>query len=632
MIRWSLFQGPSILMRSFVVRNWLIAFLLALPCALRAQVVQVPDSQCVYRLGDNPAWGAVNVDPSGWKPYTEYRETGAAYIVWVRCQATFDTNGIQHPAVIVGSNGPEQIQAYVDGQPVAQSADYRIYLVSSGPTRSPNTVALRIAQNQLVPGLTPGRPVYLYFGDELYLKALADEDRGEGLRNSVPTYSSFLVIGTAGLFLLGLFLFDRSQKAAFWLGLYCLAVCATRLNLMGHYLFWGEYPLWIDDLFFGLAMFESWALICVNFALAQRRVPVIYWVVFAAWAFIFLGTVFPAFLPPQMALPLSLFVQVTCFKPIWCIWTFACTAPFVAFWPWTRLSGRLRIVALLCAIWAVIEGWYQLQQVIFNRETWSNQVQNWMSLAVAALVVAILGYIFHQQRVAADERAELRGELTAARQVQHLLIPEKMLVAPGVSVSSAFLPAHEVGGDFYLCRALANGSQRVLLGDVSGKGVAAALTSALLLGAADRCDDLHPAAVLKELNAALRNSGIEGFTTCLCADLSSSGVLLIANAGQLPPYRNGQEIEIPVGLPLGVEASVEYAESSFQLAPGDKLTFLSDGVVEARNAVGELFGFERTRQLSSRAAQQIADAAVQFGQQDDITVLTLSLAPHPASA
>ena len=100
----------------------------------------------------------------------------------------------------------------------------------------------------------------------------------------------------------------------------------------------------------------------------------------------------------------------------------------------------------------------------------------------------------------------------------------------------------------------------------------------------------------------------------------------------MPPYRNGAEIEIPSGLPLGVEPAAEYTESSLHLAPGDSLTFLSDGVVEARNAVGELFGFERTRQLSSRAAQQIAEAAVQFGQQDDTTVLTLSLAPHPAIA
>jgi len=608
------------------VRNWLLVLFMALPGAIYGQVVQVPFDQCVYRLGDNPAWAAANVDPSGWKPYPDYRETGDAYVVWVRCQTSFDTNGIQHPAMAVGSDGPEQVQAFVDGQPAVSSADYRIYPIASGPTRSPHTIAVRGAQKQLVPGLTPGRPVYLYFGDESYLQARAEANRGDQLREAVPIYSSFLLIGASGLFLLGLFVFDRSQKAAFWLGLYCLAVCFTRLNLMGHYLFWQEYPLWMDDLLFGLAMFESWALVRVNFALAQRRVPVVYWVVLAAWVFIFLGSVLPAFLPAPWALPLSLFVQVTCFKPIWCIWSFACTAPIVAFWPWTSLRGNMRIVAVLSSVWGVIEGWYQLQQVIFDRQTWSNQWQDWMSLAIAALVIALFGYIFHQQRVAADERAEMRGELSAARQVQHLLVPDKMQVTPGVTVSSAFLPAHEVGGDFYLCRALPNGSQRVLLGDVSGKGVAAALTSALLLGAADRCDDLRPVAVLKELNAALHNSGIEGFTTCLCADLSASGVLLISNAGQLPPYRNGQEIEIPAGLPLGVEAAAEYTESSLQLAPGDKLTFLSDGVVEARNAVGELFGFERTRQLSSRAAQQIAEAAVQFGQQDDITVLTLSLA------
>jgi len=614
------------------MRDWLVAFLMVVPCALSAQIVRVPFDQCIYRLGDNSAWAAADVDPSGWKPYTEYSETGDAYVMWVRCRITVDTSGMQQPALGVGSDGPGQHEVFVDGEPVNASGTYRIYPISPGPVQATHTVAVRVVQKQIAPGLTPGLPVYLAFGDGPYMQTLAEAGRGDAVRAAVPAYSSFLVIGASGLFLLGLYLFDRSQKAAFWLGLYCSAVCITRLNLMGHFLFYRTYPDFLQALFFGLSMFESWALVRVSFALAQRRVPSIYWVVFAAWVFIFVGSVLPVFLPAQMALPFSLFVQVTGFKPIWCIWTFACTAPFVAFWPWTRLNVRLRIVAALCAIWAVIEGWFQFQQVVLNRETWSNQVQNWMSLAIAALVIALLGYIFHEQRLAADERAELRGELTAARQVQHLLVPDKMQVAPGITVSSAFLPAHEVGGDFYLCRALANGAQRVLLGDVSGKGVAAALTSALLLGAADRCDDLRPAAVLKELNAALHNSGIEGFTTCLCADLSSTGVLLIANAGQLPPYRNGAEIEIPCGLPLGVDAAAEYFETSIQLAPGDRLTFISDGVTEARNAAGELFGFERTRQLSSRAAQQIADAAVEFGQQDDITVLTLSLAARAVPA
>ena len=622
-------------MQNHHVRNWLLVLLMALPCALSAQIIQVPFDQCVYRLGDNPAWAAVNVDPAGWKPYNDYRLTGDAYVVWVRCRASFDTKGIQQPVLVVGNDGPEETQLFVDGQSATHfNGESRpIWSYPTAPTaESTRTFAVRAAQTLLLPGNSPGRPVYLVFGDATYILEKSATNQGNNLRDFVPIYSGYLVIGAAGLFLLGLHLFDHTQKAAFWLGIYCCCVCTTRLNIMLSHLFNGGLALPMDCVLFGLSMFESWALVRVNFALAQRRVPAIYWIVFAAWVFLFIGSVLPVFLPAPLALPVSLFVQVTCFKPIWCIWTFACTAPFVAFWPWTRLMSRMRVVAALAAIWALIEGWFQFQQVILGRDTWSGQAQGWMSLAVGALVIALFGYIFHEQRIAADERAEMRGELTAARQVQHLLVPDKMQVTPGVTVSSAFLPAHEVGGDFYLCRALPNGAQRVLLGDVSGKGVAAALTSALLLGAADRCDDLRPAAVLKELNAALRNSGIEGFTTCLCADLSSAGVLLIANAGQLPPYRNGQEIEIPAGLPLGVEASADYAESSLQLAPGDKLTFLSDGVVEARNAVGELFGFDRTRQLSSRAAQQIADAAVQFGQQDDITVLTLSLAALPASA
>ncbi len=636
MIRSSLLQDTWILMQSAQARNWLLVLLIAAPCALGAQYTQVPFDQCVYRLGDNPAWVAANVDSSGWKPYTEYRETRDSQLVWVRCRATFNTTGIQHPVLVVGDDGPEEIKLFVDGQTAVpfdgESKPFWIYPPPQGTGNPARSIAVRVEQMALTPGNSPGRPVYLIFGDGNQILQLSASRQGEVLRTFVPTYSSYLLIGAAGLFLLGLFLFDRSQKAAFWLGVYCCCVCLTRLNMMIAYLTHSGYPLLIDSVLFGFSMFESWALVRVNFALAERRVPSIYWVVFGAWVFIFVGSALPVLLPAPWPLPVSLFVQVTCFKPIWSIWGFACTAPFVAFWPWTRLSRRMRIVAALAAVWGVIEGWFQLQQVFLGRGSWSGQAQNWMSLAIAALVIALFGYIFHQQRVAADERAEMRGELTAARQVQHLLVPEKMQVTPGVTVSSAFLPAHEVGGDFYLCRALANGSQRVLLGDVSGKGVAAALTSALLLGAADRCDDLRPAAVLKELNAALRNSGIEGFTTCLCADLSFSGVLLIANAGQLPPYRNGQEIEIPAGLPLGIDAAADYAETSLQLAPGDKLTFLSDGVVEARNALGELFGFERTRQLSSRAAQQIADAAVQFGQQDDITVLTLSLAPLPASA
>jgi serine phosphatase RsbU (regulator of sigma subunit) len=159
------------------------------------------------------------------------------------------------------------------------------------------------------------------------------------------------------------------------------------------------------------------------------------------------------------------------------------------------------------------------------------------------------------------------------------------------------------------------------------------MTAAVLIGAAQRRDHESPAALLAHLNNVLADMRLGGFATCLCADLSADGTLTLANAGHLAPYRNGEEVPLESGLPLGVIADAEYFETTFTLAPGNQLTFLSDGVVEAQSPTGELFGFDRTRAISSQSAEQIATAAQQYGQQDDITVLTLTFAPalHPVA-
>jgi len=98
----------------------------------------------------------------------------------------------------------------------------------------------------------------------------------------------------------------------------------------------------------------------------------------------------------------------------------------------------------------------------------------------------------------------------------------------------------------------------------------------------------------------------------------------MANAGHLSPYLRGEEIPVNPGLPLGIAAGIQYSETHFQLEPGDMLTLMSDGVVEAMNSDGELYGFERTRTISTQSAGTIATAAQAFGQEDDITVLTLT--------
>jgi serine phosphatase RsbU (regulator of sigma subunit) len=119
-----------------------------------------------------------------------------------------------------------------------------------------------------------------------------------------------------------------------------------------------------------------------------------------------------------------------------------------------------------------------------------------------------------------------------------------------------------------------------------------------------------------------RSSG--GFTTCLVLRAEVDGTLAIANAGHFSPYLNSKELALNNGLPLGLSAEATYSESTFQLPAGEQLTLVSDGVVEARDKTGALFGFDRTAALSTHSAESIAKAAEAFGQDDDITVLTLA--------
>jgi len=161
----------------------------------------------------------------------------------------------------------------------------------------------------------------------------------------------------------------------------------------------------------------------------------------------------------------------------------------------------------------------------------------------------------------------------------------------------------------------------IILGDVAGKGLQAAMNVSMLMGALRRTSERSPARILESLNRVL--IGSDSFTTCQVAWFGPDGEVVVANAGHLPPYLNTQEVRLPGGLPLGVVSDVSYDEVRLYLHPGDRLLMMSDGVVEARQGSGELFGFDRVHNLSNQSAFYIADAAKAFGQEDDITVLTI---------
>jgi serine phosphatase RsbU (regulator of sigma subunit) len=256
--------------------------------------------------------------------------------------------------------------------------------------------------------------------------------------------------------------------------------------------------------------------------------------------------------------------------------------------------------------------------------------------AVASLLiitVMLLRRFITAQRL----KEQWKMEIQQAQEVQQLLIPAELPEVAGITIQSEYRPAREVGGDFFQIIPLETpGSVLIVLGDVTGKGMQAGMLVALIVGAI-RGALMHssdPARILYEVNEQLCERQ-HAIATCLILRIDPDGTGIIANAGQLAPYLNGAEIEMEGAFPIGIVPDGDFAITSFALKQGDNLFLMSDGVVEATDPQGALFGFERIAELLQRDAtsQEIAVAAQQFGQEDDILVLQVRRnADQPAVA
>ena len=276
---------------------------------------------------------------------------------------------------------------------------------------------------------------------------------------------------------------------------------------------------------------------------------------------------------------------------------------------------RRRLLSLAITANLVVVAWSSWH----GAGVWVNRAGDWPLLTLLHIPPALAIVFLEIWRLAQDRRmrARLTSELEAARAVQQVLLP-----APNqfVGIDAAYCPAAEVGGDFWQAFELSGAGRLVIIGDVSGKGLKAAMLVAVITGALQNRRSNSPALVLSELNAALAGRLNGGFVTVCAALIHPEGRITIANAGHPAPYLDGRELELPSGLPLGLVADGEYTERT--VAAG-RLTFISDGVPEAANAKGELFGFERTAGISTHGAAEIAEAARVWGQTDDITVVTI---------
>jgi serine phosphatase RsbU (regulator of sigma subunit)/predicted ester cyclase len=246
-----------------------------------------------------------------------------------------------------------------------------------------------------------------------------------------------------------------------------------------------------------------------------------------------------------------------------------------------------------------------------------------------------------EQETRARERVE--QDLRVARSIQQASLPKEVPKLDGWQISPYYQPAREVGGDFYDFFELEYGRLGLVVGDATGKGVPAALVMASarsMLHAVAQASDYSPGEVLRMTNDPLvTDIPPNMFVTCFYAILDpQSGSLRYANAGHDLPYlrrRSGDAEELRArGMPLGLMPGMSYEEQEVTLEAGDSTLFYSDGLVEAHDPKGEMFGFPRLRALVAEHAEEgsLGDFLLEtlysfvgdgWEQEDDITLLTL---------
>jgi serine phosphatase RsbU (regulator of sigma subunit)/ketosteroid isomerase-like protein len=241
------------------------------------------------------------------------------------------------------------------------------------------------------------------------------------------------------------------------------------------------------------------------------------------------------------------------------------------------------------------------------------------------------------------ERERVEQELQVARNIQQASLPEEVPQLEGWQISPFYQPAREVGGDFYDFDLLSEGRLGVAVGDATGKGVPAALVMStacgMLQAVARALGSSSPGEVLEQVNETLfARIPANMFVTCFYAILDpQSGSLSYANAGHDLPYvRRGGECEElrATGMPLGLMPGMSYEEGKITLEAGEGALFYSDGLVEAHDPKGEMFGFPRLRKLVAQHGEEgsLVNSLLEelysftgdgWEQEDDITLVTL---------
>ena len=586
--------------------------------------------------GDNLAWAATGFDDSQWKT-VEIDDMGPAQPGW-RWYRLHVKLAPDHPAVhLLAAGGQGTYELYVNGARVngaslrsqfgVERPTEQVFFIGKGQTD------LELALRTHAPIAYTGwhLPLFLDFrlGQPGSIDNVRASRQSQRLYVFLPALGINLMLILAGIGSFALFRTQPAHREYLWLGLYLSLLGLSNLLLTSTTS--GVIPLIFNNAVGDpLVYFFTIIQIEFTFSFTGQRLGRVW----RAYEVLLAAMLFANWLADAGVLSTGTYVEIQALV----VMPAALVLPVLLF-VWYRRGNHeaawLILPSLLPTATTAISdlgdaslftGWGKLDFLANPIPVGAVALQppdigDFLFLLAIGVVM-----FFRFTRVSRDQ-ARSAAELDAAREMQRRMVPTQLPDVAGYAIEAAYFPAAEVGGDFYQVLKQGDGSTIVVVGDVSGKGLQAAMTGTLAIGAlrtlvAEGCG---PAELLARLNEQIVSTQEAGFITCVCVRIEPDGNVVAANAGHLTPYRNGEEISLESGLPLGVSAESDYSEADLILVPGDMLTVLSDGVVEAMNPSGELFGFARTQEISRWPAQEIADMAKRFGQQDDITVVTLTM-------
>ena len=451
----------------------------------------------------------------------------------------------------------------------------------------------------------------------------------ELIRAYASSVALALLFGLLSVLAFSLILFDRSDRVYLWMGTLFLLIAFSSV----------------------LSIIQSWTELLNSSMINLLRNGLAQPLISAAWVMVFwvwFGLKRPPWMPRLTAV-LTLLLGISFIlgdEDFYGLVPHGVAVQFVT----VTLALRVLFFALL--LWVVVkgirqqgvEGWLVLpvavlwgvsafrQQLglLHIRTSWHPfGAQVTLSTFSNLLVAVVIALLLLRRLLQSVRRQRLMAlDVKQAQEVQQVILPESRVKLAGLIVESEYLPAREVGGDFFqIIPHKTDGSLLIVAGDVTGKGLKAGMLVALLVGAIRTAAETNdePEAVLATLNRRLMGRG-DAQATCLALRIEADGSATLANAGHMTPYLNGEPLPMEGALPLGMIEGAEFSVMHFQLKVDDKLVVMSDGIAEATDAAGRLFGFERVNELlrTATTAARIATAAQTFGQEDDISVISVT--------